>query len=269
MGERLGLHVSACLLLQVVVANLLCTVDGLLDIACLERAVGGILIVAPYAGIVIGQQLQTYADLVGLHLVHLAHLLVCLVECAQEVLHVVTHLVGDDVGIGEVTVGSQLRLHLGEEREVDVQLLVARAIERAHRCAGLSAGTVDAAREEHQRGGIIRLAHLLEDLGPDVLGGCQYLAREGGQFLLLLGEFALSLHLFFLYGAEAALLDYVGHYVADATSLHEGHHGYKNNTGQSAYSGFGPCAHSAAIFHVRAFSSSFKVHNMMICLFAI
>ena len=47
-------------------------------------------------------------------------------EGTCEVLHVVTNLMGDDVGIGKgISLDTQLTLHLREEREVDIELLVA------------------------------------------------------------------------------------------------------------------------------------------------
>ena len=53
----------------------------------------------------------------------------------------VADLMGDDVGIGEgVTLDTKLALHLGEERQVDVKLLVARAIEGSYGCSGIAAG---------------------------------------------------------------------------------------------------------------------------------
>ena len=51
---------------------------------------------------------------------------------AEDVLHVVAVLVGDDVLGGEVADGAELLLQLGEEVEVEVHELVGRAVEGAH-----------------------------------------------------------------------------------------------------------------------------------------
>ena len=103
--------------------------------------VHGILVVSPNTCIVVGQQLQADADLVGTHLVGRAHGLVSLREGTCEILHMVADLMGDDVGIGEgVTLDTKLALHLGEERQVDVKLLVARAIEGSYGCRRIAAG---------------------------------------------------------------------------------------------------------------------------------
>ena len=81
---------------------------------------------SPYAGIIVGQQLQAHADLIAAHLVGLAHGLMGLGERSGQVFHMVTDFVGNHVGIGEgVTLNAKLALHLGKERQVDIQLLVA------------------------------------------------------------------------------------------------------------------------------------------------
>ena len=85
-----------------------------------------ILIVGPHASIVVGQQFQAHADLIGSHLISLVHGLMGLTQRACEVLHMVSDLVGYHIGIGEgVSLDTELALHLGEEREVDIELLVA------------------------------------------------------------------------------------------------------------------------------------------------
>ena len=43
-----------------------------------------------------------------------------------------TYLVGDDVCVGKITIGSQLFLHLCKEGQVDVYALVGRTIEWPH-----------------------------------------------------------------------------------------------------------------------------------------
>ena len=187
-----------------------------------------------------------------------------LIERAQQVLHVVTHLMGNDVSIRKVTIGPQLTLHLGEEREVDVQFLVTRAIEGAHRTAGLPTGRRHTVREQHQRGRRVLAAHLLEDLGPDVLGRSQNLTRELGQGLFLLGKLALTLDLFLLDGRQPALLYHVADYVAQVSPVHQGHQGHNDDTCQASEAGLCATAHAAAVFHVRAFSASSKFHTRLI-----
>ena len=209
-----------------------------------------VLIVSPYAGIVVGQQLQAYTYLIAAHLVGLTHGRVGLVQRSRQVLHVVANLVGNHVGVGKgVALNAQLTLHLGEERQVDIQLLVARAIEGTHGSRSRAAGRVHLIAEQHQRRILVLTpAVLLEHLRPDFFGRGQDLLAVGGQLLLLLGEVLFvhrlcrSLHL---------LLHHVLHNVTQVTTLHEGHQGNDNNTSKSASNTkLGTTTHSAAIFHV-------------------
>ena len=72
-----------------------------------------------------------------------------LAEDAELVLDVVADLVGDDVGVGEVALHAELLLHLLEERGVEIDLLVERAVERPHRGLGRAAAAAGAAGVEH------------------------------------------------------------------------------------------------------------------------
>ena len=82
---------------------------------------------SPNAGIVVGQQLQTHADLILQPVAAgIAHVLMSLGERACEELHMVANLVRNDVGIAKgVALDTELAFHLGEERQVDIQVLVA------------------------------------------------------------------------------------------------------------------------------------------------
>ena len=72
-----------------------------------------------------------------------------LVRVPSEILDVVAVLVGEDVCLGERTAPrSELRCHLVEEAEVDVDVLVVRAVERADRRGRRAAASLDAVREE-------------------------------------------------------------------------------------------------------------------------
>ena len=48
-----------------------------------------------------------------------------ILQNARQVFHMVSYLMGNDVGVGKVAVSTQLLLHFRKERQVDVQLLVA------------------------------------------------------------------------------------------------------------------------------------------------
>ena len=133
VGEGFGCCTALSLLLQPVVADGFGQFETLLQVTVLHRVVHGVLIVCPDSCIVVGEQLETDADLIGLYLISLVHRLMGLAECSCEILHVVTDLMGNHVSVGKgITLDTQLSFHLREEREVDVKLLVARAIERTY-----------------------------------------------------------------------------------------------------------------------------------------
>ena len=109
-----------------------------------------------------------------------------------QILHMVTHFVRYHVGIGEVATGSQLLLHGGEEREVDVELLVAWAIERTHSCRTLSTGGSCSVGIEHHLRHYILSPVLAENLSPYVFCTSQYLGRELSHCLFFLGKLGLT-----------------------------------------------------------------------------
>jgi len=86
----------------------------------------------PYPGKAIGLQLEPDRQGVGLAFRHLASRLIDLAGYAQQVLHVVPHLVRDHTGLGEIARRVETRLHLFVESEVDVDLLVTGAVKRPH-----------------------------------------------------------------------------------------------------------------------------------------
>ncbi len=93
-----------------------------------------------------------------------------LIGDAQELLHVMADLVGEDVGLGEVALYAEAVLQLLIEVEVDINLLVARAVEGTHLRQPHAASRAHAAGEQHQRGIAIALAIAAEDVAPDILG---------------------------------------------------------------------------------------------------
>ena len=137
----------------------------------------------PHAGVAVGLQLEAYGvaqrALLGAHLAH----------GAGEVLDVVAVLVGEHVGLHELTRRpAELALqHVLEERRVEVDALVGRAVERPDLGGGLAAAGVDRARERGQlllRGeGDAGLG--LEGVGPEVVEGV--LDGHPGAVLVLVG----------------------------------------------------------------------------------
>ena len=101
-----------------------------------------------------------------------------LLRDAELVLDVVADLMRDDVGPGEVTGRAEALLQLLEERQVEVHLAVARAVERSDRGVGHPARGVDGVPEEHQLGRRVAAPHLVEEPAPGVLGVAEHLGHE-------------------------------------------------------------------------------------------
>src|SRR5262245_30963749 len=140
--------------------------------------------VRPHAGETVGLQLHFDLQLVGLALVEAALHLLHLGKNPEQLLDMVAHLVGDDVGLGELArlavAAAEPVFQVAEERGVDVDALIAGAVERPH--GGLrhaAARLIGHAGEHHQPRGPVVLVGLLEDLLPAVLG----IAEDGGDEL--------------------------------------------------------------------------------------
>ena len=174
MGPGVLVDRSRRLTLQRVVADHGRGADGLLDIPLFEVTACEHP-VRPHAGEAVGLQLEAHRQLVGLIRVALL-LLVHLVADADEVLHVMSHLVGDDVGLSEVTWCAEAGRQLAEEVEVEPSRHVDRAVEGAHPRVGEPAPGLGLAGVEHEVGGLILVAelllpgrlHVVEDIGHEV-----------------------------------------------------------------------------------------------------
>src|SRR3954463_9584215 len=126
MSEGLWVDPAVRLLLDPVVADRSCGGQALLQIAVLEDAsvVGG---AAPDAGEAVRLELEAHGEIVGVVWILLA-LLTDLSLDPELLLDVVADLVGEDVGLGEIAGRLEALVELVEEPEVDVDLLVERAI---------------------------------------------------------------------------------------------------------------------------------------------
>ncbi len=122
------------------------------------------------AGEAVGLQLD--ADLQGIALL-LAHALprrFHLIHDAEQLLHVMADLMGEDIGLGEVALHLEAVLQLLIEAEVDINFLVVGAIEGTHGRHPRPAGRAHRAAEQDELGIAVILAILLEDVLPNVLG---------------------------------------------------------------------------------------------------
>ena len=94
------------------------------------------------------------------------------------------NLVGDHVGPGEIATRAELVAQVAEERQVEVDLPVARAVERPDRRARAAARRVDAVAEEHELGLLVGLPGALERLLPGLLGFGEDVRAEVAQVAL-------------------------------------------------------------------------------------
>ena len=123
MCKALGNHMALRLLLDHVVADLAGGVEAFLDVAGLQAVLELVIEVRPHAGKAIRLQLHPHLDLIGVARISLLHLL-HLVGDAENGLHVMANLVGDDVGLREVARRAEAALQLLIEGEVEVAPLV-------------------------------------------------------------------------------------------------------------------------------------------------
>ncbi len=106
----------------------------------------------------------------------------------------VTDLMGDHVGLGEIAGGGEAPGHVVEELQVEIDLLVAGAVERADRRAGETAGRVHPAAKQHQGRIAVLRAALLEQRAPSVLGVAEHGADEFHLWIVAGGSLALLRH---------------------------------------------------------------------------
>ena len=123
----------------------------------------------PDTGEEVGLQLHADGELVVVAFrkarTHRLHL----VGDAELILHVVADFVRDHISLGEVAGRAEAAFEFVVEGEVDVHLLVERAIEGAGGGAGHTAGAADLTLEEHERGRGIAAAEVgRKKLAPDV-----------------------------------------------------------------------------------------------------
>src|SRR5262249_21460533 len=144
--EGIRHHVAAGLLLQTVVADRGCRAQRRIDVARLQQLPALLGLVRPDAGETIGLQLDAHLDAIGLRLVDALLELMRLRQDTELVLHMMADLVRDDVGLHELAgaaagiAAMEARLDLAEERGIEIDLLVVRAIERTHGALGIAAG---------------------------------------------------------------------------------------------------------------------------------
>ena len=145
MRPGLGVDLTLRPLLDAVVPDRTGRIDPRIDVG-----LGQILdqpgldrMIRPDAGVAVGLQFCAHRASLG------PAPLLGPAERAEKILHMVAVLVGNHVGLGErPALGPEARLQLSEEAEIDVDLLVGRAVERPHLRARGAAARLHRVREE-------------------------------------------------------------------------------------------------------------------------
>ena len=97
----------------------------------------------------------------------------------------VPDLVRHDIGLGEVTRGIVTPLEVVEKTQVEIDLLVTRAIERPHRGLPHAARRIDCTAKQHQPWLFVVLPFGLEDVVPGLFGIGQHHGHELDQLFFL------------------------------------------------------------------------------------
>ena len=135
--------------------------------------------VRPHTSKAIGLQFKPHAERVVFSFAHPTAHLVHLAADTQQVLHMVTHLMRDHVGLCKVARCAQA---LGQgfiKRQVDINFLVSRAIKRPHRRLATAAATgAGLTSEQHQTWFFVSCTTFGENVFPNVFGISQNCGHE-------------------------------------------------------------------------------------------
>ena len=257
MGETVGHDPALTPLLQAVVTDGLGGVEGLFQIAVLQHLLL-LHMVTPDPGETVGLQFEFDRQLVLRGLAQPLLLLAHLGRDAEQVLHVVAHLVGDHIALGEVAIGPELVTHVLIEGEIDIDCAVCRAVEGTHDRLALTAAGLGGSAIEHQPGGLILVAASGEDLAPGVFGGGEHHRGESGQ--------GIAGRLRHILARRLALLGRLVEQWAQVHAVVTRHHDHDNQD-EAALAAEGQAAAPAAtallapVFHVAALTAILPAHS--------
>src|SRR5262249_24403928 len=150
MSEGLRMNPSTCHPLNAVVGNRRSGVQRRLDITLLQQIpLSGRM--SPHTCQTVGLQFHPDRQIVGAlgaRLLHLPHLPIDV----QEMLNMMSDFVREHVRLRELAGRAEAGAQLIVESEIDVDLLIARAVERASRRLSKAARRIDGITEEHELG---------------------------------------------------------------------------------------------------------------------
>jgi len=99
----------------------------------------------------------------------------------------VSHLMGDDVGLGKIPGNAEAFVQFFEEAEIEINLLVTGAIKRSNGRLRHSTSGFDGAGKENQLGWNIGLSGTIKGFGPDIFSFSQYNGNEPAHIIILGG----------------------------------------------------------------------------------
>jgi len=143
VGERIRRDVSPGAPLQAVVADGARCVECLFDITLLEDPTRPVGVISPDAGQAVGLQFEHNRKTVSLFFTDPAPQAVDLICNPQKILDVVSDLVGNHFGLGNVARGTKRVFKILKKTLVVVDFLVARAVKRPHGGLGKPARRLD------------------------------------------------------------------------------------------------------------------------------
>src|SRR5581483_3179820 len=157
--------------LQGVIPDLGSRIQRGLDVSRLEApAVLALRARGPHTCKAVRLQLQAHAECIRLRIICAQPLLIHTAEDAEQVLHVMTDFMADDIRVRELSRRTELSGHEVEKAEIEIHDAVVRTVERAGCRFALTAGRRITVPEEPQVRILIREAALLESRRPDRFG---------------------------------------------------------------------------------------------------
>src|SRR5947199_1553696 len=179
VGECVGDDVALPLPLQAIVADRGRGLERSFDVALLDEFPALLRTIGPEPGETIGLQLDLNLQVIRLDLADGVLALLHLRQNAEQILHVVTDLVGDHVSLGElaslaVVAAAEPALQISEESRVEIDPLIVRTIERPHGGARGAAGRARRAGKHHQGRRPVMPALFLQHVPPYRLGAAEH-----------------------------------------------------------------------------------------------
>src|SRR5262245_45897543 len=135
---------------------------------------------SPHAGVTVGLQLLPDRECVGLPFTSTLPGRLQLSRNARKRLNVMADLVGDDVGLREVSWCAESIIEFPEEGQIEIDLAVAGAVERAHGRLTEAAGGLRGASEENEHRRFVLFAALCEHTSPRHLCVAEHNTHEFG-----------------------------------------------------------------------------------------